>query len=219
MAAVQSYETMNKQPLARLWPSLLLCAAAPICIGCEALVGPADSLFGDSAIGLLCALGALVSWTAYAVGNARALQSLAKVTAHEWNLLTGIVPGMQAIALTPLVLFLGVDDHGWGDWARLEVISMSIAILAFIAGNALWNRRSRLLPLALVGQMILFGTLFALLYGFVWAARLPTTLEMAALTFVVLSVLSCLAAHRKAASIASTALANSEPSQLLMQRV
>jgi len=67
--------------------------------------------------------------------------------------------------------------------------------LASMVGNALWNRMSKLLPLTLVGQMILFETLFALIYGFLWEQRLPTDLEYVAFTLVVLSVVSCLAVH------------------------
>lgn len=58
---------------------------------------------------------------------------------------------------------------------------------------------SRLLPLTLVGQMILFETLFALIYGLLWECRMPTTLEAVALLFVVMSVTWCLAAHRQPA--------------------
>jgi drug/metabolite transporter (DMT)-like permease len=75
-------------------------------------------------------------------------------------------------------------------------VSVGVAVIASIMGNALWNRMSRLLPLTLVGQMILFETLFALLYGFMWEHRLPTMLESAAFLLVVLSVTSCIAAHR-----------------------
>jgi drug/metabolite transporter (DMT)-like permease len=69
----------------------------------------------------------------------------------------------------------------------------------------LWNRMSRLLPLTMVGQMILFETLFALLYGFLWERRLPTVLELAAFLLVVASVLSCLAAHRRHPEVALAA--------------
>jgi drug/metabolite transporter (DMT)-like permease len=61
---------------------------------------------------------------------------------------------------------------------------------------------SKLLPLTLLGQMILFETLFALIYGFLWEQRLPTTLECVAFTLVVLSVVSCLAAHAQPGSAA-----------------
>ena len=184
-------------PLRRLVPSLLLSAGGAICIGRQAVaVAPAGSSAAQ-AIGLACAIGALVSWTSYAVGNSRWLARLPDVSAHDWSLLTGVVTGAQSVALVPIVLLLGTARHDAGDWAQLAGVSIGVALLASIAGNALWNRMSRLLPLTLVGQMILFETLFALVYGFIWDQRFPTGLEMAAFTLVVLSVLSCMAAHRR----------------------
>jgi len=183
-------------PLARLLPSLLLCAAGVVCIGWQALVQPVAGSLGTQLLGLACAVGALASWTAYAVGNARALHRLGQVTPHEWNLLTGLVTGAQSVVLIPVALLLGTGDHSASAWAWLGGVCLAVAVLASICGNALWNRMSRLLPLTLVGQMILFETLFALLYGLLWELRLPTGLEAAALVCVVLSVLSCLDAHR-----------------------
>lgn len=183
-------------PLARLLPSLALCAAGVVCIGWQAIAQPAAGSLGRQLFGLACAVGALASWTAYAVGNARALHRLGGVTPHEWNLLTGIVTGVQSLALLPAVLIVGAGEHDAAAWARLGAVSMSVAVLASLAGNALWNRMSRLLPLTLVGQMILFETLFALLYGLLWERRLPTLLEAMALAAVVGSVLSCLRAHQ-----------------------
>jgi drug/metabolite transporter (DMT)-like permease len=79
---------------------------------------------------------------------------------------------------------------------KFALVSSGVAIFASIIGNALWNRMSRLLPLTLLGQMILFETLFALLYGFLWDERLPTIAEGVAILLVVASVLSCVTAHR-----------------------
>ena len=62
----------------------------------------------------------------------------------------------------------------------------------------MWNRASRMLPLTLSGQMILFETLFALLHGFVWEGRGPTQTELAAMICVAASVLTCVRAHRPA---------------------
>ncbi len=183
-------------PLARLLLSLALCAAGVLCIGWQAVVQPASGALGTQLLGLAFAVGALASWTAYAVGNARALHRLGDVTPHEWNLLTGIVTGAQSVALIPVAWLLGAGEHSAAAWAWLGVVCLGVAVLASICGNGLWNRMSRLLPLTLVGQMILFETLFALIYGFLWEQRLPTVLEAAALALVVLSVLSCLKAHR-----------------------
>ena len=192
-------------PLRRLWLSLLLCVAGVACIGWHALAGSASGAAGRPLFGLACAIGALASWTAFAVGNARCLVRMAHVSAHDWNLLLGLVTGAQSLLLLPLALASGVGDHGADAWVRLGAVSLGVAVLASIAGNALWNRMSRLLPLTLVGQMILFETLFALVYGWLWEWRAPAPLEIAALAFVVLSVLACLAAHRRPAPVPGAA--------------
>jgi drug/metabolite transporter (DMT)-like permease len=183
-------------PLPRLLPSLLLCAAGAACIGAQALGEGNTRPTGAQLLGLLCALGALACWTVFAVGNARCLARFRQISSHDWNLLMGLAAGTQSLLLIPLALALESGGPGAADWARLGAVSAGIAILASIFGNLLWHRTSRLLPLTLVGQMILFETLFALLYGLMWEGRLPTPLELAALACVVLSVLSCLAAHR-----------------------
>lgn len=183
-------------PLRRLAPSLLLGAGGVLCIGWQALAAPASGAVATQALGLLCAVGALASWTSFAVGNARWLGRLHHISAQEWNLLSGIVTGAQALLLVPLALGTSAGQEG-AAWLRFLAVTLSVAVFASILGNMLWNRMSRLLPLTLVGQMILFETLFALIYGFLWEWRWPTGLEAAAFLLVVLSVLSCIAAHRR----------------------
>lgn len=184
-------------PLLRLAPSLLFCAVGAACIGWQALGRPAAGDAGRELAGFACAIGALVAWTAYAVGNARALNRLNRVSVHDWNLLTGVVTGAQAVALIPVTALVEPLHHAAGAWLQLGSVSIAVAVAASIAGNALWNRMSRLLPLTMVGQMILFETVFALLYGFAWERRLPLPLEIAALVLVVASVLTCIATHRR----------------------
>ena len=148
--------------------------------------------------GLLFAIGALASWTSYAVGNSRWLSRLPSVSAQDWNLLTGLVTGAQALVLVPIAILTDTGSHESGAWAQLAGVSIGVAVLASVVGNGLWNRMSQLLPLTLVGQMILFETLFALIYGFLWEHRLPTMLgSCSAFAFVVLSVVLCIRAHRR----------------------
>jgi len=192
-------------PLRKLAPSLLLCVAGAACIGWQALAGRAIGSTSEQVIGLLCAIGALASWTAYAIGNARCLVRLEHVTPHDWNLLVGLVTGAQSMLLVPAALALGMTTHDSAQWGRFGAVCAGVAVLCSIAGNGLWNRMSRLLPLTLVGQMILFETLFALLYGFLWERRLPTLPEIAAIACVVASVSTCLAAHRRPAAIGRAA--------------
>lgn len=190
-------------PLRQLLPSIVLCLAGAGCIGWQAL--HTHSAAPAPFFGLLCAVAALGSWTLYAVGNSRALVRQRHFSAHDWNLLTGLATGAQNMALLPLALLLDPADHGLAQWGRFALVCAGVALLASIAGNALWNRMNQLLPLTLVGQMILFETLFSLCYGFIWEQRLPTGMQAVAFGCVVFSVLLCVRAHRKPAAQATGA--------------
>jgi drug/metabolite transporter (DMT)-like permease len=183
-------------PLRRLAPSLWLSALAIGCIVWQAMGGAPVQNQPHRLAGLLCAIGALASWTSYAVINARWLTRLDHVSAHDWNLLTGVVTGALALLLVPAAMLVDASTHDGAAWLRFAAISTGIAVFASILGNGLWNRMSRLLPLTLVGQMILFETLFALLYGFLWERRLPTPVEILAVVALVTSVLLCVRVHR-----------------------
>lgn len=187
-------------PLARLAPSLLLCAAGVLCIGWQAIAAPGDTSLTNRMIGLACAFGALASWSAFAIGNSRWLARLEAISAHDWNLLLGVVTGLQSVLLIPIAVWQADAVRTSSQWSSFITVSLGVAVLASIAGNALWNRMSRLLPLTLVGQMILFETLFALIYALIWEHRLPTLFEVAAFVLLVTAVLTCLAAHRKPAA-------------------
>ncbi|WP_217895019.1 DMT family transporter [Sphingobium sp. Z007] len=184
-------------PLRQLAPSLLLCVAGALCIGWQAVVMPGPGPVATRLLGFACAVGALISWTAFAIGNNQWLRRQGDMPAQDWNLLIGLATGCQALLFLPVVLWLGLGRHDAAAWTQFLTVSIAVALLASIFGNALWNRASRLLPLTMVGQMILFETAFALLYGFAWEARWPTGLESAAFLLVVLSVVSCIAVHRR----------------------
>ncbi|MDG6095496.1 EamA family transporter [Acetobacter sp. AN02] len=107
----------------------------------------------------------------------------------------GLLPALPGFPL----LSAGSGDvvHSAGAWLRFALICAGVAVLASMAGNALWNRASRLLPLTLSGQMILSETLSALIYGCLWNGRFLTLSEGLAFVCVVLSVISCVGAHRR----------------------
>lgn len=179
--------------LGRLLPSLLFSGAGLACIAVDAmLAGEAGSLPG-----LLCAFGALVSWTFFAVYNSRCLARLDGISGNEWNLLVGVVTGVLALTLAVPAFILAPGEHSAGGWLMFGVVGTAVALLCSVFGNTLWNHASRALPLSLMGQMIVFETLFAALYGFLWEARWPNGMEAAALVLLVAGVISCAAAHRQ----------------------
>jgi drug/metabolite transporter (DMT)-like permease len=178
--------------LRRLVPSLLLGGAGLACISWDAL----RSLDGGSILGLLCAIGALLSWTIYAVVNRRWLARLDGISAHDWSLLVGVMTGAQALLLALPAFTGGGPSHSGAEWLQFMGVVTAVAIFCSVVGNALWNFASRALPMALMGQMIVFETVFASLYGFLWEGRWPNGLEAAALVLLVAGVVSCTAAHR-----------------------
>lgn len=178
-------------PLRRLLPSLLLGGAGLACIGWDSLRSA-----GGSVSGLLCAIGALVSWTVYAVANRRWLARLQGVSGQEWSLLVGVMTGAQALLLAVPAFQPAAPTHTNAEWLQFLGVVTAVGIFCSVVGNALWNYASRALPMALMGQMIVFETVFASLYGFLWEARWPNALEAAALVLLLAGVASCAAAHR-----------------------
>ena len=183
-------------PLRKLAPSLVLGTIGIICISIEAPPSVIERDETTRLLGVAAALGALVCWTAFAVANTRWLARVKHISGHDWNLLGGVVTGSLALVCITPAFLLAPAAHASDAWMRFLATAAGIALAASIIGNMFWNMASRYLPLTLIGQMILFETLFALLYGFMWEQRLPTPLEIAAILLLITSVILCVSAHR-----------------------
>jgi drug/metabolite transporter (DMT)-like permease len=151
---------------------------------------------------VLCAGGALLCWTWYSVDNARYLKRNPHFSSGEWSALYGVSSGLiaLAIALGALAVF-HADVTGAGavasgrDWTVFWIVNAVLALGASVIGNHLWNVASRKVPLTLSGQLILFETLFALLYGFIYRHQLPRGLEIAAMVLLVAGVMWSVRVH------------------------
>ncbi len=188
-------------PLARLaWP-LALVVAGIACINVDVFAGGsghAASLL-DRLLGVLCALGALLGWTWFAVENARYLQRNHHFDGNEWSVLWGVVTGMLGaglwVATAAAPAGLVAAPVSGARWQLFWVLNLAVAIGASWLGNGLWNAASKRLPLTLSGQLIVFETLFALCYGFLYDHRLPRPLEGAAIALLLAGVLWSVRQH------------------------
>ncbi|WP_282268991.1 DMT family transporter [Stenotrophomonas sp. PS02298] len=197
LVAVVGAREPGAVPLIRLAPALVLCVAGVVLMGVEAMGSThVQGNPGQRLIGLLCGVGALLSWTAYSVGNTRWLAKVPDVSGHDWSLLTGVATGGLALLLAPLAFVDGGAGHTGREWAGFWAMAAAVAVFASILGNACWNRASRALPLTLGGQMIVFETLFGLLYGFLWQQRWPVAIEIVAALCLLVGVVWSAAAHR-----------------------
>lgn len=131
------------------------------------------------------------------------LAATPKFTSHEWSLLTGLATGLLALLLVIPAFLPGGKVHAPAAWGGFWAVSFAVAVGASVIGNGLWNAASRLLPLSLSGQLIVFETLFALLYGFLHEGRWPRGLETAAIVLMLAGVLWSVRLHRPAANPAT----------------
>lgn len=180
---------------ALVWP-LALIMAGVAAINLDVFLYAPDPAHGGAGWlvklgGLACAVAALVSWTWYAVANARYLRRHPRFNSHEWSLLTGVCTGALALllALPAGWLALSVPASPGRDWGLFAGITVAVALGASVLGTGFWNAASRRLPLTLSGQLIVFETLFALFYGFLYEWRWPRPFESLAMLLLLGGVL------------------------------
>ena len=191
-------------PLRRLALPLLVVAAGIVCINVDLFshASAAGGAFGNTLLGVLCAAGALLCWSWYAVDNARYLKRNPHFSSAEWSALYGISSGLIALLIGVAAFALRHDDatgaaalSSGRDWTRFWIANGLLALGASVIGNQLWNIASRSVPMTLSGQLILFETLFALLYGFMYQQRFPRALEIAAIALLITGVLWSVRVH------------------------
>ncbi|PVZ87498.1 EamA family transporter [Serratia sp. S1B] len=134
--------------------------------------------------GMFCVVAAVGSWSWFAIHNARYLKESA-FNSHEWSSLMGIMTGL--IALPAAILTVVVMPKAWflqqttQQWLTFGAVSLFLAIAGSWIANALWSASTRRLPISLGGQLMVFETLFACSYSYIFAGRLPSLLETIAI--------------------------------------
>ncbi|WP_085677812.1 MULTISPECIES: DMT family transporter [unclassified Pseudomonas] len=185
-------------PIRRLIGPLALILAGMLCINLQTFAfAPGD--IGDKLMGLFYALAALACWTWYAVQNSRYLKQSGHFDSHQWSVLIGVLTGLSSLVMVAALALwqpqqLQVEApmaRWWLFWAAC----LGCAVLGSWLATALWNAASKRLPLTLSGQLIVFETLFALLYAFFWRQAAPSLLEAAAILLVIGGVLWSMRQH------------------------
>lgn len=184
------------------WPIAMVLAGV-ILINVDLLLSPhaQDRPLSERLMGLLAAVAAVFSWAWYAANNARFLKTQSRFDDNQWSLLWGIVTGVLggliwlAMWSLPGDMFGVTTSTSQADWVRFWTANLGVAIVCSWFGNWMWNAASRRLPVTLGGQMLVFETLFALLYGFIWAGRWPTWLELISILLLVGGVIFAARRH------------------------
>lgn len=185
----------------RLLPPLLVIALGIFLVNRQEIsrIDASRSLH-DYALGGLLAAGAVACWTWYPLRNAAWLKARPHLASGTWATAQGLatLPLAAVLLLAVLLIQPGESAFSWPlgpQPSRFIGLMLLLGLLASWLGTLLWNRASQLLPTALSGQLIVFETLAALAYAFLWRAEMPaqaTLLGIALLVLgVVLGVRSC----------------------------
>lgn len=187
-------------PVMKLKLPLLLIFLGIVSVSLQHAGGPAEagSLYAQL-LGLACGFSGVVSWSWYATRNGRYLKH-SPFTSSEWSTLLGIVTGLVAVVfgVVALVLFPNlVPAHVASErWMSFLWVCLFLALCGSWIANGLWNACSRRMATSLSGQMIVFETLFACVYGFLFSHRVPGAMELVSIVLLVSGVVWAARRHR-----------------------
>jgi drug/metabolite transporter (DMT)-like permease len=146
-------------------------------------IGMRESVF-EYALGLICCAVSLAAWSWYAVANSLFLKTNPQVASGDWATLIGVSTLVWvAVFGVATMLFFGEQWDGgkyfvWdAPFIRFLIGGAILGLLCSWVGGFLWNRASTYLPVALVGQMTIFETIFGLIFVYMLEQRFPPQLE------------------------------------------
>ncbi len=180
-------------PLAAMAGGLLLVHADTA--GRTGADGPAGAGY---LLGIASAVCALACWTWYPIRNGHWLRARGAGLSRAWATAQGLATlPLALLAALGYGLWDGLAGAGgsgfpWPLGARPALfvgMMLTLGLAASWLGTLLWNHASARLPAALMGQLIVFETLAALLYAFIWHGRWPSAAETAGIVLLTTGVL------------------------------
>lgn len=187
----------GRLPWRRLWPALALIATGIALVNhteLQAVLADPARDVGGYALGALLAVGAVACWTWYPLHNADWLRAHPQRSPRASSTAQGLAT--LPLAALGFAAFWGWSTvHGsafplpFGPRPAVFVgLMVAIGLLASWLGTLCWNAASQRLPTALAGQLIVFETLAALLYAYLWRGQWPAWPSLAGIVALVAGV-------------------------------
>jgi drug/metabolite transporter (DMT)-like permease len=162
-------------PLGVIFTGLLLVNASEL-----EHIGQSGRDLGAYVRGGLVAVIAVAAWTWYPIMNGRYLKQHPEIASSTWATVQGLatlpMASLGFAAYGAWQYFSGIHgyDYPVGPHPALFIgLMLTLGLLASWLGTLLWNHASQQLPTSLAGQLIVFETLSALLYAFLWRGNMP----------------------------------------------
>jgi putative membrane protein len=127
-------------------------------------------------LGFLCSFGAMALWTWFPIRNSQWLLKHPNVSPLAWTTAQG-ASMLPATLLCYVAVNFETFLHGGAVLGPTPVKFVLLMVVAGLvcgwAGMALWNMMSARLPVALSGQMIVFETIFSVIYSLIYKQQAP----------------------------------------------
>lgn len=181
---------------AALLPGLVLTAAGMVLMMDATAEEVNASGAGHFWRGVLLAVGAMLSWLAFGMLNARWIRRHPRVKSTAWANWLGLASGLGGLGL-----WLGWGT-GWAELVDRPGFGRFVFVCAFTGigsawiASVMWNIASRRLSTSLAGQLVVSETVFALIYAFAWSGDWPASTQLLACVLFVAGILASIRAHR-----------------------
>lgn len=183
----------------------LLIAIGLACVNLQAFY-PSLSIasMGEYLLGLLFSFGALVAWTWYAVANAKILKDNPQLSSSDWVTMLGVTTFLWVILIAgAFILFADPTEifarylHFSPELQKFMIGSAVLGIACSWLGAYLWNRASTSLPVSILGQLIIFETIFGLLFVHLYEKNLPSIPSLIGMTTMLVGIFASVNVFRK----------------------
>lgn len=152
-------------------------------------------------IGAAFGLSAVAAWTWFSIFNAEWLLKHPTHSPSAWTALQGVTnlpaAGILFSVLAWPVGFMHTEAGLFGDAPlRFLGVALMVGLLCSWAAMICWNQMSQRLPSALGGQLIVFESIFAVVYALIYRGEMPTATMAAGFAILLAGVLGSLRAFR-----------------------
>jgi drug/metabolite transporter (DMT)-like permease len=148
-------------------------------------------------LGVLLAIVALICWTWYPIRNGAWLQKNPHIDSGSWSTVQGLTTlPLAIVGCVGLLVFsawrgdaVGVETLVGPTPLKFITLMVVMGFFASWLGTLFWNYASQMLPTSLVGQLIVFETLAALFYAYLWRASTPGWVSVAGIALLIAGVM------------------------------
>jgi len=159
-------------------------------------------------LGLSFGFSALIIWTLFAVANAKILNKNPTLASGDWVTMLGFTTLIWVILIVSGLSFLPHSPLDFGKYLtadpafqRFLLGNAVLGIFCSWVGSYLWNRASTLLPVSILGQLIIFETIFGLIFVHLSKNEWPPGLSFLGMSIMLFGIVASLNVFRKQTSL------------------